>query len=336
MRRDFEAPVGVIKTLWLDSQLLQGNLLGDPPRRRVDVYVPAGHDGAGLPLLVDLVGFLGGGPAQGSWRGFGENLPERLDRLIAAKTLPPVVVALPDCFTRLGGNQYINSAALGPWADVLREEIVPLVETTLGCGGAGRRGVLGKSSGGYGALLHGLLYPDFWAAVACHSGDMAFELVFLPEFPQVLRALAPHQFAVKPWLEDFYAKSKQKGSDLHVLLMLAMCASFDPDLTAYLGIRLPVDTHTCELIPERWHNFLKWDPLNVAAERGRGLKQLKLLYIDCGTVDQYNLLYGARRMNRLLTQQGIAHVYEEFKDDHSAIDYRLDRSLPLLAQALWR
>jgi enterochelin esterase-like enzyme len=334
MKRDFEAPAGEVRTLWLDSQLLQGNLLGDPLRRRVDVYIPAGHDGAGLPLLVDLVGFLSGGPVHGNWRNFGENLPERLDRLIAAKTLPPVVVAMPDCFTRLGGNQYINSAAMGPWADVLREEVVPLVEKALGCGGAGRRGVFGKSSGGYGAMMHALLYPEFWAAAACHSGDMAFEQVFLPEFPNVLRALAPHKFEVKSWLDDFYAKPKQKGGDLHILLMLAMCASFDPDPTAYLGIRLPVDTQTCELIPERWHNFLKWDPLSAAAERGRALRQLKLLYIDCGTADQYNLLYGARRMNRLLEQQGLTHVYEEFKDDHSSIDYRLDRSLPLLVQAL--
>jgi Enterochelin esterase and related enzymes len=334
MRRDYDAPQGEVKTLWLESKLLEGNLLGDPTRRRVDVYIPAGHDSKGLPLLVDLVGFLSGGPVHANWRNFGENLPERLDRLIAAKQLPPVVVAMPDCFTRLGGNQYINSSAIGPWADVLRKEVVPLVENTFGCGGDGRRGVFGKSSGGYGALMHALLYPDFWAVAACHSGDMAFELVFLPEFPNVLRALASHKFDVKSWIDDFYAKPKQKGSDLHILLMLAMCASYDPDPAAYWGIRLPVDTYTCELIPERWHNFMRWDPLNVAAERGKGLKQMKLLYVDCGTLDQYNLLYGTRRLHRLLEQQGIAHVYEEFKDDHSSIDYRLDRSLPLLVQAL--
>jgi hypothetical protein len=27
----------------------------------------------------------------------------------------PPVVAFPDCFTRLGGNQYINSASIGAW-----------------------------------------------------------------------------------------------------------------------------------------------------------------------------------------------------------------------------
>jgi len=334
MRSDHAIPEGKVHTLWLDSVVLRGNALGDAPRRRIDVYVPHGHDGAGLPLLVDTVGFLNGGPSHSNWRNFGENLPERLDRLIASGALAPVVVAMPDCFTRLGGNQYINSPALGNWADFLLQEAVPFVERHFNCGGTGRRGIFGKSSGGYGALVHALLFPDFWAAAACHSGDMGFELMFLPEFPGVLRALDNYGMNIGAWLEAFWRRPKQKSGDLHTLLLLAMCASFDPDMSAPYGIRLPVDLHTCEIIPERWHNFLKWDPLQIAVEKGAGLRQLKTLYFDCGTLDQYNLVYGARRLHRLLEQRGIAHVYEEFKDDHSGIDYRLDRSLPLLVRAL--
>ena len=93
-------------------------MLGDLDRD-VDVYVPAGHDGRGLPLLVDLVGFTGSGLSHTNWTGFRENMPERLDRLIGEERMPPVVVAFPDCFTRLGGNQYINSASTGAWEDFL-------------------------------------------------------------------------------------------------------------------------------------------------------------------------------------------------------------------------
>ena len=95
-----------------------------------------------------------------------------------------------------------------------------------------------------------------------------------------------------------------------------------------------MDTYTCEVIPERWHNWLRWDPLRIAAEQGGALRKLKAVFIDCGTQDQYNLLYGARRLHQMLEQQKIAHIHEEVKDDHSSIDYRLDRSLPLLANAL--
>src|ERR1700682_4662038 len=110
MRKSIQ-PAGSVHRLVVDSQVLRHNLLGDPTDRTVDVYVPAGSDGAGLPLLTDLVGFTAGGPAHTNWSAFRENVPERLDRLIGEGLMPPVVVAFPDCFTRLGGNQYVNSAS---------------------------------------------------------------------------------------------------------------------------------------------------------------------------------------------------------------------------------
>ncbi|HEY3777858.1 MAG TPA: alpha/beta hydrolase-fold protein [Rhizomicrobium sp.] len=334
MRRDCNAPAGEVHRLTLQSRVLEGNLLGDPPTRIIDAYVPAGTKGDGLPLLVDLVGFTAGGPAHTNWKNFTENVPERLDRLIGTGAMPPVIVAFPDCFTSLGGNQYINSAGTGRWADFLLEEAVPFVEDRFGCGGKDRRAVFGKSSGGYGAIAHALLYPDFWSAAACHSGDMAFELCYLPEFPRLLRTLAKAGGSIEKWIADLHAAPKIRDSALHDLMTLAMCATYDPDPGAPYGVRLPVDPQTCEVIPERWEKWLAWDPVIMAQTRGSGLARLKALYIDCGEIDQYNLVYGARRLHRLLEQQKVAHLYEEFPDDHSAVDYRLDRSLPLLAKAL--
>ena len=110
--RKFFGPTGHVTRLTIESQVLQNNMLGDPTARAVDVYVPPGHDGQGLPLLVDLVGFTGSGLAHTNWTAFRENMPERLDRLIGEERMPPVVVAFPDCFTRLGGRyRHIRSAA---------------------------------------------------------------------------------------------------------------------------------------------------------------------------------------------------------------------------------
>src|SRR5882757_2155410 len=143
MRRERASTAGTVHRLTLESALLGANLVGAAATRIVDVYVPGGHGGAGLPLLVDLVGYTAGGPAHTNWKNFGENVPERLDRLIATGEMAPVVVAFPDCFTRLGGNQYVNSVAVGRWDDFLRTEAVPFVEATFGCGGQGRRGIFG-------------------------------------------------------------------------------------------------------------------------------------------------------------------------------------------------
>src|ERR1041385_4133730 len=171
MRRFF-GPAGSVSRVTIESRALEGNMLDDPSMRVVDVYVPAGHGGQGLPLLVDLVGFTSSGLSQTNWVGFRENLPERLDRLIGEQRMPPVVVAFPDCFTRLGGNQYINSASTGPWEDYLLHEMLPTIERRYGCGGPGRRGGFGKSSGGYGALTHPLRHSHQWAVAARPSRHM--------------------------------------------------------------------------------------------------------------------------------------------------------------------
>lgn len=334
MRRNPNIPAGTVHRLSIKSKVLRDNPLGDDPVRDIHVYVPHQHNGEKLPLLVDLIGFTAGGPAHTNWRNFTENIPEQADRLIASGEMPPALIAFPDCFTRLGGNQYINSAGIGRWDDFLLQEAVPFVEKRFSCGGAGRRGVFGKSSGGFGAIVHALLHPDFWSAAACHSGDMGFPLMYLPEFPHVLRAIAKRDNSIQKWLENFYTKRKVKDEDIHVLMMFAQCATFDPDPKCFMGLRLPVDIETCELIPERWENWMKWDPLTLVETRSKGLKRMKLLFIDCGDIDQYNLVYGARRMHRALDRMGVPHIYEEFPDNHSGTDYRMDRSLPLLAKAL--
>jgi len=94
--RKFFGPIGSVSRVTIESQALNSNMLGDPSVRVVDVYVPAGHDGEGLPLLVDLVGFTSSGLSQTNWVGFRKNLAERLDRLIREQRMPPVVVAFPD------------------------------------------------------------------------------------------------------------------------------------------------------------------------------------------------------------------------------------------------
>jgi S-formylglutathione hydrolase FrmB len=335
MRTDYQCKRGALRRISIDSKALEGNLLGDPTTRGVDVYTPPGYQpGTGVPLLVDVVGFTGSGFSHTAWKNFGENVPERADRLIGAGEMPPVAIAFPDCFTRLGGNQYINSAAMGRWEDFVIEEMLPAVEREFGCGGTGKRGIFGKSSGGFGAIIHAMRRADIWSAAACHSGDMAFELVYGTDFPRVLKSLAKQELSIEKWMNAFEAAPKHTDDDIHVLMMLAMAATYDPDPEAHLGIRLPVDLETLEYDQARWAKWLAWDPCLVADDHVDNLRSLKGLWIDCGDIDQYHLVYGARRLHRSLDRLGVTHVYEEFADDHTSIDYRMDRSLPYLAKAL--
>ena len=335
MRRNKTVRRGRVHRLMLASEMLKGNLQGDPTERELHVYTPPGYNKRSkLPLLVDVVGFTGSGAAHTNWRAFTENVPERLDRLIGEGKMGPVVVAFPDCYSRLGGNQYINSAAIGGYEDYLVEEVVPFVEDRFSCGGAGKRGIFGKSSGGYGAIMHGMRRPDVWSALACHSGDMAFELCYLQDTAKVLNELAKHDRSIEKFMQHFEQSQKPNDDEKAVIMMLAMAASYDPDPSVYLGIRLPFDLYTGELIPERWNNWLAWDPALLAEKHAGNLRRLKGIYIDCGDRDQFSLHYGSRRLHRELDRLKIAHTYEEFPDDHTAVDYRMDRSLPFLEEAL--
>src|SRR2546421_10487418 len=111
----------------------------------------------------------------------------------------PMIVPMVDCFTRVGGNQYINSTATGRYDDYLRKEIVPLVESKYR---VSRRGIWGKSSGGYGSIVQGMLHPETWSALAGHSGDALFEFCYITDFPKALAAVREHDGPAKwlPWV----------------------------------------------------------------------------------------------------------------------------------------
>jgi S-formylglutathione hydrolase FrmB len=336
---NFEQPRGKLVHLHIDSDALSANLVGDPSVRTVAVYLPPGYDDsdATYPMFVDLAGFAGSGIKRLSWTAFGESVPQRLDRLVASGAMGPVIAVFPDCFTSLGGNQYIDSVALGRWEGFLVDDLVPRIEAEFRVRrGRLHRAVYGKSSGGYGAIVHGMRHATTWGAVACHSGDMGFDWVYRRDFPGVLDILARYEGSVEKLVESLRAKPKIEARELHALMILAMAATYDPDPDSFCGIRLPVDIHTCELDEARWAQWLQHDPLvmvELPASR-ENLRRLSGIFIDCGRHDQYTLHYGARAFVRKLERFEIPHSYEEFDDNHSSIDYRLDVSLPFLYGAV--
>ena len=332
---NFNLPKGTVEFLEIESQALKNNVLGDPTKRAIAIYLPPDYAATSseYPLLVDLAGFTGSGFGHLAWKAFQETVPQRIDRLVSEGKMGDVIVAFPDCFTSLGGNQYINSSAVGDWAEFLTIEMVNALEHRYRIRkGRENRALFGKSSGGYGAIIHGMLFSDYWGAIACHSGDMAFDLCYLPEMPNLLMKIA--QKGIERFIDDF--KSQRKVGDFHTMMMLAMAATYDPNPSAPYGIQLPVTFDECKLIHDRWKKWLAWDPVNLILKNDvqKNLNRLSGLYIDCGSRDQYNLVFGARQLVSCLEIHGIKHHYEEFADNHSSVDYRMDKSLPYLYQCL--
>ena len=363
-----KGPSGTLIVLEHASNILKDNPLGDPHVRKLGVWLPPHYDEGGkrhFPVLYDLVGFTGSGLSHTNWKPFGDNVPERAARLIREQKMGPAIFVFPDCFTALGGNQYVNSSAIGNYADYLTREIIPFVDREFRTlASREHRGCFGKSSGGYGSIIHGMKYAKYWGAIADHSGDAYFDFVYWHDWPNTLNELAKHRAPKrKPGAYDARSESSRKGlggglneglddgrirrflahvwkkeklstAEGHCIMNLCMAATYDPDGKAPNGFRVPFNLESGEVIERRWSKWREHDPINLVAKYRGNLKSLRGIYIDCGWRDQYHIHYGSRILSQRLAAAGIRHTYEEFDDDHSDIDYRMDVSLPFLYRAL--
>jgi enterochelin esterase-like enzyme len=345
----FKGDPGTTVVLEHASEILKGNALGDPYVRKLAVWLPSEYISSGnrrFPVLYDLVGFTGSGLSHIGWKAFGDNVPERAARLIHDGKMRPAIIVFPDCFTALGGNQYVNSSAIGNYADYLTRELIPFVDREFRTfASREHRGCFGKSSGGYGAIIHGMKYARYWGAVASHSGDAYFDFVYWHDWPNTLNELAKYRRKADPgkgmddgrirrFLKEIRAKEKLSTAEGHAVMNLCMAATYDPDPRAPLGFRVPFNLDTGESIPERWREWRKHDPIHLVQKHRASLKSLRGLYIDCGSRDQYHIHFGSRILSARLAAAGIKHTYEEFDDNHSDIDYRMDVSLPYLTKVL--
>ncbi|HEX8748667.1 MAG TPA: alpha/beta hydrolase-fold protein [Pyrinomonadaceae bacterium] len=319
----------------LESAVLRNNPLGDPATRELYLYLPPGYDGGRerrFPVVYCLTGFTGRGQMLLNMQPFTPGLAERMDALIERGAITEMIVVMPDCFTRLGGSQYINSTATGRYEDYLIEEIVPFVDEHFRTiAEAGARAVMGKSSGGYGALVHAMRHADVFGLAASHSGDAYFEYCYTPDFIKYVRKIGSNDPSA--FLEKFWREERKDKDDVTLLNVLAMSACYSPDASAPLGLRLPFDTTTGELTPEVWARWLENDPVRMVEHYRDELRSLRLLYIDAGRRDEFALDLGARVLAARLKEHDIAFVHEEFDDGHFNISYRYDRSLELISRS---
>jgi S-formylglutathione hydrolase FrmB len=330
---------GRFDELTIDSRALRGNPLGDPHERPFWVYLPPGYDDAPstrYPSVYVIQGLTG---QLDMWRNrnpFRRNFPELADDLFARGEAPPVVVVWVDCWTSLGGSQFLDSPGTGKYLTYLCDEIVPFVDDRYRTiADAAHRGVQGKSSGGYGAMVLPMLRPDVWGGLATHAGDALFETCYQPEFRESARILRDqYDGSFEDFWKDFRSRPAMSKDSDGVLLndwCMAACYSTDPDGT----VRLPFDTTTGELIPEVWERWLELDPVRMVPGHADALRSLRAIYIDAGDKDQFYLDLGAEAFRRALEQIGVTDIaFELFDGTHMGIEYRYPLSLKYLAERL--
>ncbi len=325
---------GTVVTLQHESKILKDNPLGDPFVRDLYIYLPPDYEAENdkkFPVVYCLTGFTGRGKMFLNDNAFAPNLADRLDKLISEDKIKPMIAVMPDCFTKYGGSQFINSSATGNYEDYLTQEIVPFVdENVRTISDKNSRAVMGKSSGGYGALIMAMRHADLFGLACSTSGDCYFDYCYLPDFPKAFRGLKGNP---KKLIEKFYDEEAKKGqNDFDALNILAMSACYSPNPESEFGFELPFDLKTSELRQDVWQKWLAHDPVRLVEKSVENLKSLKLLYLDAGTRDEVFLDLGARILCERLKEFDIAYIHEEFDDGHRNINYRYNRSLEIISE----
>ena len=322
---------GTVVTLRHESHILQNNSPGDKHIRDLLVYLPPDYDeNKRFPVVYCLTGFTGRGKMFLNDSAFTPNLAERMDKLIGEKTIKSMIAVLPDCFTYYGGSQYINSSATGNYEDYLTREIVPFVDENFSTiNDKNSRAVMGKSSGGYGALIMAMRHADLFGLACSTSGDAYFEFCYFPGIAEGFRAIKGD---AKALVEKFWREDARKGKDdFAALNTIGMSACYSPNKDSELGFDLPFDLKTGEIRQDVWMRWLEHDPVRLVEKSVENLKSLKLLYIDAGTRDEFHLDLGARILCERLKKFDVSHIHEEFDDGHFNISYRQNRSLELIS-----
>lgn len=321
----------------ISSTLLEGNPLGDPAHRRLPVVLPPSypHDTARrYPVIYWLAGFGSSGSTLLAEHLSTPSIARWLDEEMRSGRAPEAIVALPDCTTRYGGSQYLDAPATGSYQSYLVEEVVGTVDEhyrTLP--EASSRAVLGRSSGGYGALMAVLDRPGVFGAAFCHSPDAGFEHCYLAHLPKVLDTFAGYG-GYERFVEAPEELAPRDGAFMLAMSLVAMASCYSPDVSQPGRFRFPACTHTGVVDDGVWQRWLAFDPARFDGGRLAPLADLHCLLLDVGRRDEYHHHWGTRALRANLDRHGIAHAYFEHDGGHQGTTHRHALAMEALAK-LW-
>jgi S-formylglutathione hydrolase FrmB len=290
---------GQLDKLVVESQLLAGNPLADPAHRPLWIYLPPGVERdhpKPLPSVYVIQGYTGQLDMWANRVPFEPTFLERLDHMFATGGCPDAIVVMVDAWTSYGGSQFVDSSSTGPYMSYLCDEVVPFVDArypTLA--DRDHRGLSGKSSGGYGAMVVPMLRPEVFGALASHAGDALFEACYARDFPSAARVLRDDfEGSYEVFFERLAAADHfefaRAGKPLEVY---GYAACYSPDPAAPGKALLPFDIDTGRRVDEVWERWLEWDPVRMAPVHADALRSMRRIYLDAGRSDEYFLDLGA-------------------------------------------
>jgi enterochelin esterase-like enzyme len=291
---------------------LEHNLLGDPADQPVSIYLPDAyaHDtDRRFPVLYFLHGY--GAPPATHFNA--ERFREAMDAGIAAGTVKPMIVVVPNGSNKYHGAFYANSSTTGNWDDYIVKDVVGYVDNhyrTLAF--AQRRGLAGHSMGGFGALTLGFRHPDVFGWIYAMS----------PCCTDIVGDMGPSR---QEWVEAAALKSPDdvptelKTGHFLVAADSSLSAALAPDPDKKILGDLPFVMENGELKtdPVAYSRIASNMPANMVVPLLPKIAQLRGIFIEYGAQENFShIVIGAQETAERLSQAGISNTLEVFQGNH--------------------
>lgn len=320
---------GTLEVLWLTSHALAGNPLGDATLRPQLVYLPPGYSSRPSHTWPVVYALHGATVDATSWLHAPSDTVGPIELIDAAQVhgAHQAIVVFPDAWTSVGGSQYLDSAATGRYQTYLYDDVIPAIESAYRCRtGPSSRGVIGHSSGGFGAWHLAVTRPGVFSSLAMIAADALFEGVALTTVgPAVRRLRQAHQrsFAqmwenrrhadsanhqadqtqpARPWWQS-PELSAPRDDDAACLdqYMLAACYAeegrTEPDLL--------FDPVTGQIRRDIWERWLQFDPVRNTPANRDALRALEGIHLAAGGADPFLADNGAVALAAALHRAGV-------------------------------
>ena len=307
--------------------------------KRARVYLPPSYDSSDkrYPVFYFLHG-TGGSPDD-----FFSSLDADgiADGLIADGLMQEMIIVGVDGQTKYSVSYYVNSEVNGNHEDYVVGELVDHIDSkyrTLPQRNS--RGIAGHSTGGYGALLYGMKYPDLFGAVYSFSGG---SLCY--SRPECVVFLGEDQAVFSDGIRSLFGDvgSNLAGvtdpSDVRGALrqeIFSMAAAFSPNLdNEPLLVDLPFELPSLTVVQDTRDKWFEHDLFALLKDHSQDLSSLNGLVLDVGDRDEIGLFTENEAFHEALLDAGVSHEFDVFSGGHnSRFNERITKSFEFFSNTL--
>jgi steroid delta-isomerase-like uncharacterized protein len=332
----------------ITSPSLEGNLLGDPAKRPVLVYLPPSYETSPnkrYPTIYLLHGFCAdhtcfistGATNVGIEALTGINLGidvgDVMAELIAADIVDETIIVMPNALNSLGGSIYESSPLIGDYRNYVVKDLVDYIDgkyrTIVD---KNHRAITGHSMGGYGAISLAIEYPDVFGAVAALSpawSEIEAEPTVVDEFTTLFPLVLglPIVGSTDDDLWNLFLSGMQRN------VLYALAAAWTPNLeNPPFYVDLPVLYPGPTKVEDIWDIWKEYDLVSQIERNGSNLSGTPI-YVNEGRGSTILMteMVGIDHLLEVLYMQGLSYTYEAFDGDHlTHLRYQLAAALKFL------